>query len=173
MCSTSATSSHLWDSYRVLVPSLFGRRPQLSPESSTLVSLFLGPIQFHVPCDFQVVLATMFRSPSMSCFRVSLALDVVYCTTNISTLSHWVHTDMYISISSRALVVMILHISISSRALVVMILHSMRMPLFLCIIYSFQFMYSASHWGHHDVLLVVYMYWSDPIIWALIPIFYF
>ena len=158
MCLTSATSSHYWDSYRVLVRSLFGRRPRLSPDSSTLVSLFLGPIQSHVPCDFQDTLETLFESPLVSCFYVSLVLDVVYCTTKILTLSHWVPQVMY---TSR-----------SSRASVVMILHFMRVSLFLCISSLDHYLYSASHWGHHYVSSIVYILISSHYL-SLDPHFYF
>ena len=157
MCLTSATLSHHWDSYRELVLSLFRQRPRFSLDSSTLVSIFWEPIQFHVPYDFRVALVKVFEIPSVSCFHVYTIFDVVYCTSDILTLSHWVCLVVY---TSRF-----------SRASFVVILHSMRIPLLLCTSYSFQFMYSTSHWGHHYILPVLSMYWSAALIWALIPIF--
>ena len=46
------------------VRTIFGQRPWMSPDSSTLRSLPEGPKQVHVPCDFRVALETVIRSPS-------------------------------------------------------------------------------------------------------------
>ena len=116
----------------------------------------MGLMQFHVPCYLWAALVTVFGSASVSCFYVYLVLDAAYCTMKILTLSHWVHLVMYTSTSN--------------RASIVMKLHSTRTPLFLSIGSLDKFMYSTSHWGHHYVIPVVYMYWSTPIIWALILI---
>ena len=48
----------------------------------------LGPIQFHIPCDIQDVLATVFKILSVSCFCVSIVFDDVYYTLGILNLSH-------------------------------------------------------------------------------------
>ena len=57
-----------------------------------------------------------------------------------------------------------------NKALVMMIFHSMRMPLFRCISSSYQHCIQppieATIMYHH-----LYMYWLDPMFWALIPLF--
>ena len=65
--------SHVLDSNYIIAPLRFvqglvrivlGQIPQMSPDSSTLMSLFEGPKQVYVPFDFWVAMETVFRSPN-------------------------------------------------------------------------------------------------------------
>ena len=77
-CSTPATSSHCLDSYRVSIHAVFGQRPRMSPDSSTLMSLFEGPKQVYVPYDFWVALETVFKSPSSAPIRFMIDAAYLY-----------------------------------------------------------------------------------------------
>ena len=51
-----------------LVHTVLGQRPRMFPDSSTLMSLFEGPQQVHVPCDFWVsiwVCSTILNTPNI------------------------------------------------------------------------------------------------------------
>ena len=76
--------SHHWDSYRVLVYAVFGWRPQMSLDSSTLMSLFKGPKQVMS----LVISGFHWRQCSEApiVLRYRFMIDAPYCTTKTLNL---------------------------------------------------------------------------------------
>ena len=115
----------------------------------------MGPTQFLVPCEFRDALETVFGSP-----QCCASMYLQYLMLHIVSQRFWLSVIESIY----------MYTSRFSRASVVMILHSMRMPLFLCIISSYQHYIQppieATIMYHH-----LYMYWLAPMFWDLIPLF--